>query len=447
MIASYDSPSDLPSLGFAKVASGNETRYRRPLAEGSSRSSDYFNGDRFDWARGRDVIREMRQKGVSPTANIWGYVLMACAQSAPAPGESVVANLLNLMNEMFQSDNIFPRHSDWSHMVSLLNFDEASVSNFFDDDEDHFTPSKGKYKPLGSGKGKLEKEEILLIKLLHSFPEDTQEKFLEHATTSLCGNKQDGRGKAFYLLSQLNPYKKSHLSAWHILLQSYASKGQSFKCHKVLKSFEHATGMDAPISMWLRLVDSYAYQDSKFDRAFEVADELIAKYEQNFADFGDSYPEKDLLVPFFNRLLEISVLANNPANFSHYFELISAFNLQPSLATFKILASQYARSRRTAMFDECVDEMVGLILNGVREPEPFPVVMHNENKHFVEKIGTISIHESSKNKRSGLVPVISSDDASLATENMNELLVTERIRRCKISEYVFPRATGCVDRE
>jgi hypothetical protein len=404
----------------------------------------------YDWAGGRDVIREMRAAGVAPTANIWRYVLQACVDSPHcARGESAAAGLVGLLTEMYEQDGLFPRHCDWDDLVDRVAFDAPAMAHLYGDDDRDRDQDRGggggfgggwsKYwggggmadMDMGKGKasaraavnnygvaggagmggsrrgGVADKEELLFFQLLNSFSPGHQEQYLTKAVSALCqGAGQgdgdgDGQEKAFYILSNLRPYQRAHLAAWHALLASYSSVGDSRKCHSVLQAFEHVTAQDAPISLWLRLIDSFAFEERRFPRAFQVADELLLRHEARFGNYRSITPDAPLLVPFFNRMLEISVLADDAGSFARYFDLLDVFGLEPDLDTLRIVGTQHVRSRRIDQFDDCVDEMLRVIkgeqdaggaLPGLPLPPPGGQgglgLRPGQNRHYVDSIGT-----------------------------------------------------------
>lgn len=392
----------------------------------------------YNWPAGRDVIREMRTKGVKPTANIWGYVILSCAESSSASAsESEVESLLDLISEMYECDGILPRLTDWSRIIRMLNFDDKSILELFSEDDNYkkeFFLKRNFHKSDRKSMNSVEREEILFFKLLRRLPPHSLERFLEDAVRVLCDDKH-GADKAFYILSNLTPYATSHAPAWHVLLDAYSLVGHSLKCQTVLKSFEAITSMEAPITMWLRLVDSFAFGENQFDHAFEIADDLILRYQSKFGSYNSIDPDKASLVPFFNRLLDIAVMADDPSRFSYYFELITEFRLVPNLDTLKILAIQYVRSRKIALFNDCVDEMIRIILSGHCDPpgtKEFPVA-ETENNEYVEKIGRLSSDYTNSSHNSQVLtttPVESLIDTEY-------LLQVERFRRTKLVESYF----------
>lgn len=432
LLANYSSYDDLPSLGLSM----DDQRDAR-LSRSSSGLSMYQlgSGSAFNWRAGLDVVRDMRLQGVAPTANVWKYVYLSCAASTQvALGESVVGNMINLLSEMYQSDRILPQSLDWGHLVSLLNFDETSLEEVFEDyggDGDIYA-NRGLHPFIGRSNRPIDREEALLIKLLLTFTPNALAQFLEQAVQVLCRQGQQGPDKAFHLLCKLKPHREAHLPAWNVLLTVYSSVGQTEKCHTVLKSFEHLTSTHAPISLWLRLVDSFAFRENAFEKSFAVADGLILKHDSKFGNYNSIDPDRQYLVPFFNRLLEIAVMANNPSRFAHYFQQISDMSLSPDLDTYRILAAQYTRSQRISLFDDCITEMIKLIVSGGGGDLETAELPHQRNTNYVDKIGTIVTDGIPNNSTSRNIAV-----AAAGLPKIEDILVKERNRRTRLVEIQF----------
>lgn len=140
-------------------------------------------------------------------------------------------------------------------------------------------------------------------------------------------------------------------------------------------------------------------------------------------------------------MLEISVLANDPSNFSRYFGMLTEFNLEPNIDTFKIVGMQYVRGKRIPQFNECVDEMLRLIVSGLPDPVDNSRSNHGEDRHYVERIGEVPHKKEGEIATPTSVEekdVEFSKDISGDEPDMNQLLVLERSRRIKLVNRYFP---------
>jgi pentatricopeptide repeat protein len=325
----------------------------------------------FNWEGGHRALRLMRMDGVRPSADIWHMVIEACAKTPveTEPGGAALSSLLlDLLVEMFEADNAFPRPDTWNIIVH-------SLVGIFPSSQDGAT-SRGDAQLLKPSLNFALDMMTLDIELLNKFfgkcPPQLQEMFLYEMASTLC--RLERESTAYSILCDVRPFQPTHIKAWFLLMETYSRSGDTEVCLQLLNAFEAVSGSPAPAPMWSKLIESIAAAGD-YSKAYQTADNFLSRYSSSgrsirSASTAGSKLRLDILdAEFFNSMIRIGITQKNRAVIERYLNELKTRGIPADLNTWSTLSAYYISTGDSNLAMDCAKKMISLI---IESPNPAP---------------------------------------------------------------------------